>query len=193
MLSRLLLIFLLLGSSAQAECLKDYNRDKDYPHWGKSEDYADIRQEVIAKYIVNDLKVINGRVVGGQWIDIYTGQIYEITDITPDMEHIVSLEWAHHRGASCWSLDKRIAFANDTRHLIPVHPTSNRRKGSKVSRFMPPNFGECRFYLNTIKFIVNEYDLKPTSADVRRFKQMDKLCVKYEKGVLIKDSWWSWF
>lgn len=192
---RSLILFLtLISSPLGAECLSKYNRS-DYPHWGPADNpaYSDIRQQIIAESVVKGLVVKDRRVVAGTYFDRYSGKLREIEDGKIDLEHIISLRWAHGRGANCWPKSLRRKFANDKRHLIPVWSSANRRKSYKVSSYMYANFGYCREHLDIIYIMIKEYPLKPTSQDRKRFKKVKRLCKKYSKGILIKDSWWHLF
>lgn len=180
------LLLFLFASAASADCLSKYSRSH-YPHWQRlSGTYQDVRQQVIASSVVSGLKVKNGRVVGGKWFDRFTGQIYDIRLVKPDIDHLVSLKWAHDRGAKCFSYRKRKALANDVDNLWPVHPSSNRRKGSDVSGWLPANLGICTQYLRQIKGVIRDYDLKPNQTDVRRYNLAVKKCTELRNGIKIK-------
>lgn len=182
------LFFCLLSFTASAECLSKYQRTK-YPHWERlpaSSGYQDVRQKVIADSVVSDLKIVNGRVVGGLWYDPFSGRNYWISDVTPDIDHIVSLKWAHERGAKCWSYRKRKQFANDTLNLWPVHPSANRQKGSDVSGWLPANLGMCTDYLKQVKRVIRKYELEPNQQDIKRYNLAVKKCRDWRNGIKIK-------
>lgn len=186
------LLLLLIVSPASAECLTDYSRSH-YPHWQRlSGTYQDVRQEVVAGSVVSDLKVSNGRVVGGLWFDPFTGQNYDIEKVTPDIDHLVSLKWAHSRGAKCFDYETRKALANDPDNLWAVHPSSNRQKGSDVSGWLPANLGICTQYLKQVKKVIEKYDLTPNKNDVKRYNMAVKKCTELRKGIRIKKAK-SWF
>lgn len=186
-----LLLILSIGS-ASAGCLSDYSRSH-YPHWKRlSGTYQDVRQQVIANSVVSGLEVKNGRVVAGLWYDPFTGQNYDIKKVNPDIDHLVSLKWAHSRGAKCFDYQKRKAFANDFDNLWPVHPSSNRQKGSDVSGWLPANLGICTDYLKKVKSIIENYDLKPTKKDVKTYNLAVKKCTQLRNGIKIKKTK-SWF
>ncbi len=180
-----LLIFLALSFDAMAsECLSDYSRS-EYPHWSKSKNFKDIRQEVIARAVVSGLVVESGVVVSGNWFDHFTGQIYSLDKVKPDVDHLVSLAWAHDRGGSCMSKCERKLLANDPLNLWPVHPSSNRQKGANVTGWMPSNIGICKKYLSRLKLVVEKYDLTLKKDDIIQYNRMVKQCLKWQKGIFI--------
>lgn len=190
MITRLILV-LLFSSNLNAACLDEYDRS-DYPHWLGSENYKDIRQEVIAKSVVSGLVVKRGRVISGLWYDAFTGQNYQIKDVKPDVDHLISLAWLHDRGGACMSRTKRAMIANDPLNLWPVHPSANRQKGSNVTGWLPSNLGVCGRYLKRLKSVVEKYDLKLTKKDIKSYNVLVVKCEQWQKGIIIeKES--SWF
>lgn len=185
--SSAVLCLILWSGLAGASCLKDYDR-ADYPHWGPSVNYSDIRQEVIAGAVVADLSVIGGRVVGGLWHDPFSGQNYRIKDVTPDVDHLVSLAWAHSRGGACMTRDQRRALANDPENLWPVHPSANRQKGANVSGWLPANLGICTRYLRQLKRVIKKHNLKTEPDDLGAHGVLVKKCVDWRNGIKIEKA-----
>ena len=65
------------------------------------------------------------RVVTGRWISSFTGNVIQnASDI--DIDHLVPLAWSWGRGASEWTDEKRLRFANDPVNLLPVEASLNR-------------------------------------------------------------------
>jgi len=186
-----LFLAMLWPGNVFSECLKSYER-RDYPHWGPSVEYADIRQETIANAVVADLKVVDGRVVAGLWYDPFTGQNYRIKDVKPDVDHLASLGWVHERGGSCWTREKRRRIANDPINLWAVHPSANRQKGARVSRWMPANLGICTRYLKQLKLVVDKYELDLPAEDVKTYNELVIKCQDWRNGIKIEKAK-SWF
>lgn len=73
----------------------------------------------------------------GSFRDPYTGRWLTVP-MGIDVDHVVPLKEAWRAGADRWSAGKRLAFANDPGHLIPVSIAANRSKGDKTpDRWMP--------------------------------------------------------
>jgi len=173
------------------ECATDYERS-DYPHWGSSDEYADIRQETIANAVVSGLNVQNGRVVGGLWYDPFSGRNYQITDVKPDVDHLASLAWVHERGGACMTREQRRAIANDPINLWAVHPSANRQKGANVTGWLPANFGMCTPYLQQLKIVVEKYQLKMTAVDIETYNAAVIKCHDWRNGIKIEKAK-NWF
>lgn len=186
-----LTIYGAVSAMAGAACLGDYERS-DYPHWGPSEKYADIRQEVIAKAVVADLVVVDGKVVAGLWYDPFTGQNYRLKDVKPDVDHLASLGWVHERGGNCWDREKRRQIANDPLNLWAVHPSANRQKGANVSRWMPANLGMCTAYLRQLKAVVEKYALELPPSDIKTYNELVIKCQDWRNGIRIEKAR-NWF
>lgn len=177
------------------ECAPKYER-KDYPHWGPSAEYSDIRQEIIAKSVVAGLRVVDGRVVAGLWFDPFTGQNYRIQDVKPDVDHLASLGWVHDRGGACMTREQRRAIANDPLNLWAVHPSANRQKGADVTGWLPANLGYCTKYLKQLKLVVEKYDLELKPNDVEMYNTTVVKCTDWRNGIRIEKakSWVErWF
>ena len=186
MIARLLLALALVAAplSAGAECLAEYSR-ADYPHWGPSEKYADIRQEVIAGAVVAGLVVEDGKVVAGLWYDPFTGQNYHIQDVKPDVDHLASLGWVHDRGGACMTREQRRAIANDPENLWAVHPSANRQKGANVSGWMPANLGICTRYLRALKHVTEKHGLELNNDDKATYNELVVKCQDWRNGIKI--------
>lgn len=65
------------------------------------------------------------RVVMGRWVSAFTGKVIQNSSEI-DIDHVVPLAWSWDRGASEWSDEKRLQFANDPVNLLPVESSLNR-------------------------------------------------------------------
>ena len=69
----------------------------------------------------------------GYWVCPYTGKVF--TDPRKmDIDHMVPLKEAWVSGASEWSKEQRVAFANDLDypdHLVATEASANRKKSAK--------------------------------------------------------------
>ena len=193
----IIVLLLLCPSIAQAVCDVKYKRS-DYKHWISTPEsldagLKDVRQLAIAKAVVSGLEIKNGRVISGLWHDLYTGKLYKLDEVKPDGEHLISLAWASARGGLCATKKQREALANDIQNIWAVHPSANRKKGARVSDYLPPNLGICKEYLAQIKKVIQTHDwIKPTSEDVDLFEQTEQKCHEIRNGIFIKKQL-RWF
>lgn len=82
-------------------------------------------------------------VIRGRWLDPYTNKVFtEAREL--DIDHIVPLAYAHSRGGSSWTRDKRIKFGNDPRNLFAVEASENRRKGAQGPAEWLPSYDRFR-------------------------------------------------
>ena len=181
----MILLLLLVCPGVFGKCLTEYDR-KLFPHWLKTGELADSRQEAIKLAGVSDIEIIGGRVAKGEILDPYTGRILTIGKDSIDADHVVSLQFAFKKGANCWSRQLRTKFANDPLNIIAVSASSNRKKGARVASYLPPNLAYCLEYIDRIQAIMNKYGLNRSKSDVRRFNKARKKCEKYKNGTTCK-------
>lgn len=127
-----------------------YNRDL-FAVWSDLDgDGCDTRAEVLITESLTPAQVDPSGcgVIAGDWFSAYDG----LTFANPgelDIDHVVALKEAWDSGAWQWSVDRRVAYGNDTtdpRTLIAVSATSNRTKGDKdPSNWLPQEPDVCRF------------------------------------------------
>lgn len=103
------------------------------------------------------------RAVTGRWISPFTGNVIQnASDI--DIDHVVPLAWAWPRGASDWSQDRRIEFANDMINLWPVEARLNRSKGARgPDEWLPPT-GQCGYVARFVR-VERLYGLTSTESE----------------------------
>lgn len=90
-----------------------------------------------------------------------------------DVDHIVSLAWAHAHGAHSWRSSKREQFANDPENLLVVDDGLNQAKGKKWPvEWLPPNQSHHCDYLSHWKKVISKYRL---SISVEEEKDLQKL------------------
>lgn len=144
------------------EFVSVYDRS-DWPHWTDADgDCQDTRAEVLITTSRVPVKFKRNRgcvVTWGQWLDPYTGQMFDkASDL--DIDHIVPLKEAHVSGGYAWTREQRRAFANDPENLVPVSADANRQKGaSDPSSWLPdPPEVQCQ-YLRQWVLIKEKYQL----------------------------------
>lgn len=104
----------------------------------------------------------NCKVVAGWTIDPYSGE--RITVKQTDIDHIVPLSAAWNAGASQWTQQRRVAFANDPDNLLAVSSRENSSKSdSTISQWLPP-IGQCTYIARYLAVAI-KYELAISEAD----------------------------
>lgn len=111
----------------------------------------------------------------GKWISSFTGAtVYKASSI--DIDHVVPLKWAWDHGASAWSYEQRVTFANDPVNLLSVEASLNRSKGAKgLDEWLPPK-NQCQYIARFMR-IMKKYPLIVNTkklADIHAIK--DQYC-----------------
>jgi hypothetical protein len=129
-----------------------YSRDL-FRHWIDADgDGCDTRHEVLIAESLTPVTVGSGCALsGGSWTSLYDG----VTSSDPssfDIDHMVPLAEAWDSGASTWSAERRMRFANDlgvSWALLAVSASSNRSKGDRdPADWLPPAPGALCPYLS---------------------------------------------
>ena len=122
-----------------------------FVHWIDADgDGCSTRREVlIDEAVVAPTIDASCHLSGGQWLSLYDG-ISTTDSSTFDVDHVVALAEAWDSGASAWTADRRMRFANDLDvawTLIAVTATSNREKSDlDPADWLPPVAGvRCEF------------------------------------------------
>lgn len=155
-------IFLLILASLPLSG-GDYRR-QDWPHWREWKCLDAREQSLISHARSIELSADGCRVVSGEWILAYSGEL-ETRPRRIDVDHVIPLEWAHRHGADGWTLEKRRAFANDLLNLLPSAPRENRRKGSRGPLDWLPVVDRCR-YRGLWLAVAGKYQLEIPLADL---------------------------
>lgn len=117
------------------------------------------------------------RVLRGRWYDPYTGRI-ETDAGQLDIDHLVPLAWAWAHGASDWSRERRVRFANDLRNLVPTAAGVNRSKGADgPDEWLPPyKEGQCQYVLRFLR-VAKVYRLDLKGGEARAIVEVqDRVC-----------------
>ncbi|MCZ4570355.1 MULTISPECIES: HNH endonuclease family protein, partial [Rhodococcus erythropolis group] len=82
--------------------------------------------------------------------------------------HVYPLARAWKMGASTWTVDKRIQFANDIdRNLMAVDGPTNGKKSDKgLDEWMPPNTAYGCEYAARYLTVARDYALSVTTSDL---------------------------
>ena len=166
---------------------KKYDRDAfGEPWYDVDQNRCDTRNDILAR----DLKTISYKyknnsciVSAGILKDPYTGKTIKFTQgykssLAVQIDHVVSLANAWYHGASSWSDDQRLSFANDPLNLLAVDGPANEFKSDKdITQFKPTNKPYlCQFTKKQIN-VKYKYQLTVTSAEKKLFQQIITRCM----------------
>jgi len=101
-------------------------------------------------------------VTSGRWVSSWTGDVLNAGDI--DIDHVVALSWAWHRGAATWTRGRRVEFANDPVNIVAVEASLNRSKSDQGPDEWLPPAGQCGYVARFYR-IVKLYKLEPRPAE----------------------------
>ena len=128
-------------------------------------DCQDTRQEVLIEESLIEVTFKtskNCEVIAGLWLDLYSGLTYR-DPRSLDVDHVVPLKEVYDSGANHWSRQKRIQYFNDLSfkdHLVAVHKSINRSKGSKgPDEWLPPDENYWDSYVGNWNFIKKKWNL----------------------------------
>lgn len=149
-----------------------YNRSRDFGSWiDLNGNCLNTRHELLKKLSTGPTHNKGCRIIRGRWNDPYTGKIFTESKYV-DIDHFVPLKWAWDHGASDWTQEKRVKFANDEVNLIIVDASANRQKGSKGPLNWLPSQENYRCeYITRFKRITLIYKLKLSPSESKRFDQ----------------------
>lgn len=114
-------------------------------------------------------------VVAGQWLSIYDG--YSTPDPSElEIDHVVALAEAWRSGASEWSPERRMAFANDLGHpdaLVAVTAAMNRSKSDRdPASWQPPNRAAWCMYASDWVTVKAWWHLSVDEAEATALRNM---------------------
>jgi len=149
------------ATSSQSNADSGYSRAQFGHGWDDADrDCQDSRQEALIAQSTAPIRFKDDkqcRVAAGRWISMYSGKVIHDPSAI-DIDHVVPLKWAWEHGASQWSKEKRISFANDPRNLVSVEASLNRQKGAKgLDEWLPP--ANQQQYIARFKAITKKYGL----------------------------------
>lgn len=169
-------------SDINKNSMGDYDRTL-YPHWKDyDKDCQSTRTEILISQSVSPVTFKTGKecnAIKGVWNDPYSGNRY-YNAIDLDIDHVVTLAWAHEHGGREMPPETKEKFANDPINLIAVDKSLNRQKGAKPPMdWMPPNSKYHCQYLNRFQRVMITYGLKFSEEEKREFNGLKlKACSK---------------
>jgi len=116
------------------------------------------------------------RVSDGHFTDPYTGQDVHViggAQADADIDHIVPLKEIWDSGASNWTQEQRVEYANNLDNLIYVGSSVNRAKSDKDAAEFLPSYepSQCRYVVAQID-VKGKYDLKVDNAEKAALQQV---------------------
>lgn len=148
-----------------------YNRDSLFGYWiDEDKDCQNTRAEILIARSARPVTFTTTSkctVDSGEWIDPYTGNVH-YTASELQIDHIVPLADAWRSGAWSWSKQERVAFANDTMHLVAVESAVNLQKSDQGPEdWMPPNSNVWAFYATQWIRSKNRYGLSARPSEAK--------------------------
>jgi hypothetical protein len=159
--------------------LLTYDRDS-WKHWEDFDgDCQNTRQELLitsSEVPVTFTSSSGCTVSAGQWLGLYTGNAYTLASDL-DIDHIISLKYAHDSGGAVWSAFVKKLFANDPENLLAVDDGENQSKSAKgPSEWMPPDAAYHCEYVRRWSFLAKKYELSLDAEDSALVKSVMQGC-----------------
>lgn len=122
-------------------------------------------------------------VLAGTWRDPYSGRTLELDNLKDlaqaqavQIDHIVPLAEAWVSGASSWTPERRVAFANDLSVLLAVDGPTNASKGSgDPAAWRPRKAYQCAYAVRWIT-IKHEWELTADASETAALREMLDYC-----------------
>ena len=170
----------------------EYDRDAFGPSWADVDrNGCDTRNDILARDlddVVADPETHDCVVLEGELEDPYTGELIafergEKTSSLVQIDHVIPLSWAEQQGASLWSDEQRVAFANDPLNLVAVDGSANASKGDRgPGEWLPENTGAHCGYAARFLEVVDRYELTVPPTDAMVLEDLLVGCSGEESG-----------
>ncbi len=148
----------------------DYAREQFGANW-LVKNGCDTRNIILHRDLINAVVDESCNVVSGTLNDPYAGKVIEFkrgssTSNAVQIDHVVALSDAWQKGAQQWTLNQRIALANDPLELLAVDGAANLEKSdSDAATWLPSNKSfRCEYVARQIA-VKQKYNLWVTSAE----------------------------
>ncbi|WP_426624409.1 HNH endonuclease family protein [Leifsonia sp. McL0607] len=150
-----------------------YDRLADFgPAWYDiDENGCSTRDDVLARDLDNVVTTDGCTVLAGMLNDLYTATTIGFrrgveTSRLVQIDHVVPLAYAWGHGASTWTGEQRLDYANDPRVLLAVDGSANQAKGAAgPASWMPSNSAFACAYVARFVGILHDYQLSVDAAD----------------------------
>ena len=175
------------GRRSRDSLLTDYRKREKFfneDDWSFEEDFdgdcQSTRQEMLVLTSRSEVRYTNPRncvVRTGEWLDEYTGEVFEVA-VKLEVDHVIPRMYAHTHGGDRWMAEKKLLFANDPLNIMLVERREIRRKRDRgPSRYLPRDEFQCE-YINLWDQISVKYDLQLSSNDRSTISRMRDECTE---------------
>ncbi|MDO5670601.1 MAG: HNH endonuclease family protein [Corynebacterium sp.] len=138
-----------------------YSRAEFGPGWAPAASCT-VREKVL---IDAGATLSSCHVTAGTTRDPYTGQALDLREGV-EIDHIFPLSAAWDLGAHRWSLERRVAFANDPRNLVVTSRSANQAKSDLLPAAWKPEDPRARcWYGRRLALVAAVYELPIPVAD----------------------------
>ena len=160
-----------------------YSRDQFYDEWPK-ENGCNLRQRVLKRDFGESTKLAddNCTVIGGKFIEPYTGEEMEFTEKKQiskgvQIDHIVALSDAWQKGAQYKSKETRYSIATDPLNLVAADASANMQKSDgDAATWLPKNKSfRCQYVARQIS-VKYKYELWVSNAEKDAMKNVLSKC-----------------
>ena len=173
------------GRRSRDSLLTDYRRREKFfneDDWSFEEDFdgdcQSTRQEMLVLTSRSEVRYTNPRncvVRTGEWLDEYTGEVFEVA-VKLEVDHVIPRMYAHTHGGDRWMPEKKLQFANDPLNIMLVERREIRRKRDRgPSRYLPRDEFQCE-YINLWDQLSEKYNLQLSSSDRSTISRMRDEC-----------------
>ncbi|MDD9889381.1 MAG: hypothetical protein OXU66_12305 [Gammaproteobacteria bacterium] len=140
----------------------DWNFELDFDN-----DCQSTRQEMLILTSRVEVRYTNPRncvVRTGEWLDEYTGEIFEVATQL-EIDHVIPRMYAHTHGGDRWMPEMKLQFSNDPMNMVLIERREVRRKRDRgPSRYLPREEFQCE-YVALWAQISEKYDLQLSTRD----------------------------
>ncbi len=151
----------------------DWNFEVDYDN-----DCQSTRQEMLILTSRTEVRYTNPRncvVRTGEWLDEYTGEVFNVA-VQVDVDHVIPLMYAHTHGGDRWPAEKKMQFANDPLNLMLIEKKEIRKKRERgPDRYLPREEFQCE-YAGMWDAIAKTYDLTIAGRDRNKIRKILNDC-----------------
>ena len=173
------------GRRSRDSLLTDYRKREKFfneDDWSFEEDFdgdcQSTRQEMLVLTSRSEVRYTNPRncvVRTGEWLDEYTGEVFEVA-VKLEVDHVIPRMYAHTHGGDRWMAEKKLLFANDPLNIMLVERREIRRKRDRgPSRYLPRDEFQCE-YINLWDQISEKYNLQLSASDKSTISRMREKC-----------------
>ncbi|MDD9894950.1 MAG: hypothetical protein OXU24_04075 [Gammaproteobacteria bacterium] len=140
----------------------DWNFELDFDN-----DCQSTRQEMLILTSRVEVRYTNPRncvVRTGEWLDEYTGEIFEVATQL-EIDHVIPRMYAHTHGGDRWMPEMKLQLSNDPMNMVLIERREVRRKRDRgPSRYLPREEFQCE-YVALWAQISEKYDLQLSTRD----------------------------